>query len=422
MNILLIGCTGFLGKSIIHRLLTHTNHTIFLAIRSKNNLTIEQRIDKILKEFGLDSFRMRISPISIEYDEERKIKISPSDKERLLKDTDIIINALADVKFNRPLRKAVLNNTVTALEWMTLLKQCEHPKKYIYVSSAYVNFDIKQEGIIKEEIYEEHMGEKNLIEILSEEQQSYTPYTNTYLYSKQLTEILLLQRRENIPLHILRPSTIVPAVKYPYIGWGTIQTLNYIFFGIATGLVPCWNINVDDIYRYNINTIPVDIVAKDCVKCIDENKELLIRHSCLTGNNKFALSYQLFYMLTLTAYQYYQRHPICLHNKKFRPYYPFYIKDLTYIRIVWFLLFYIIHCYRSDNPFFQTLKIAWSLTKNFNRYMPSFVCKKLIFHRADKKRWFYKNFNVEKSYLTFIQNIEQYIKENTELMKILTLS
>jgi len=422
MNILLIGCTGFLGKSIIHRLLTHTKHTIFLAIRPKNNLTIEQRIDKILKEFGLDSFRMRILPISIEYDEERKIKISPSDKERLLKDTDIIINALADVKFNRPLRKAVLNNTITALEWMKLLKECVHPKKYIYVSSAYVNFDIKQEGIIKEEIYEEHMGEKNLIEILSEEQQSYTPYTNTYLYSKQLTEILLLQRRENIPLHILRPSTIVPAVKYPYIGWGTIQTLNYIFFGIATGLVPCWNINVDDIYRYNINTIPVDIVAKDCVKCIDENKELLIRHSCLTGNNKFALSYQLFYMLTLTAYQYYQRHPICLHNKKFRPYYPFYIKDLTYIRIVWFLLFYIIHCYRSDNPFFQTLKIAWSLTKNFNRYMPSFVCKKLIFHRADKKRWFYKNFNVEKSYLTFIQNIEQYIKENTELMKILTLS
>ena len=127
-------------------------------------------------------------------------------------------------------------------------------------------------------------------------------------------------------------------------------------------------------------------------------------------------------MLTLTAYQYYQRHPIVLHEKKFRPYYPFYIKDLSYLRILWLLLFYIVHCGRSDNKFLKTIKTSYRLTKNFNRYMPTFVCKKLVFHRSDKKQWFYKNFNVEKAYLTFIRNIEQYIRGNTELMKILDLS
>lgn len=422
MNILLIGCTGFLGKSIIHRLLTRTNHILLLAIRPKGNLTIRQRIEKIIKMFDLSKHKDRLVAISVKYDEERKLEISARDKTKLLKETNIIINALADVKFNRPLKKAVLNNTVTALEWMKLLKQCKNPKKYIYVSSAYVNFDLKQEGIIEEKIYEENMGEKNLIEILSDEQQAFAPYTNTYLYSKQLAEILLLQRRGTIPLHIFRPSIIIPAVKYPYIGWGTIQTLNFIFFGIATGLVPCWNINANDYHRYNINTIPVDIAAKDCVKCIDENKELLIRHSCLTGNNPFSLSYKLFYMLTLTAYQYYQHHPIQLHNKKFRPYYPFYIKDLSYVRILWLLLFYTIHCSRSYSKFFQTVKTSFKLTKDFNRYMPIFVCKKLVFQRSDKKPWFYKNFNIEKSYLTFIQNIEKYIKENKELMRNLDLS
>jgi len=422
MNILLIGCTGFLGKSIIHRLLTRTKHTLFLAIRPKNKLTIEQRTQNIIDDFNLTEYKSRLIAISVKYDEERKLIIGLTDKTKLLKETNIVINALADVKFNRSLKKAVLNNTVTALEWMKLLKQCENPKKYIYVSSAYVNFDLKQEGIIEEKIYEKNMGKQTLIEILADERQTFAPYTNTYLYSKQLAEILLLQDRGTIPLHIFRPSTIIPAVKYPYVGWGTIQTLNFIFFGIATGLVPCWNINVNDVYRYNINTIPVDIAAKDCVKCIDENKELLIRHSCLTGNNKFSLSYKLFYMLTLTAYQYYQQHPVQLHNKIFRPYYPFYIKDLSYIRILWLLLFYIIHCYRSDNNFFQTIKTSFKMTKNFNQYMPAFVCKKLIFQRSDKKKWFYKNFNVEKSYLTFIRNIEQYIKENTELMKILDIS
>jgi len=422
MNILLVGCTGFLGKSIIHRLLTRTNHTLFLAIRPKHNATIEQRTHSIMEEFKLLEHQHRLIPVKIEYNEERKINISVDDKSKLLKDVQIVINALADVKFNRPLKKAVLNNTITALEWMDFLKLCDDPKKYIYVSSAYVNFDLKNEGVIEEKIYEENMGEKNLIEILSDEQTTFHPYTNTYLYSKQLTEILLLQRRAGVMLHIIRPSTIIPAVKYPYAGWGTIQTLNFIFFGIATGLVPYWNINVDDVYRYHINTIPVDIAAKDCVQCIEEKKELLIRHSCFTGNNKFALSYKLFYMLTLTAYQYYQRHPIVLHEKKFRPYYPFYIKDLSYLRILWLLLFYIVHCGRSDNKFLKTIKTSYRLTKNFNRYMPTFVCKKLVFHRSDKKQWFYKNFNVEKAYLTFIRNIEQYIRGNTELMKILDLS
>ena len=53
MNILLIGCTGFLGKSIIHRLLTRTNHKLLLAIRPKGNLTIRQRTEKIIKMVGL---------------------------------------------------------------------------------------------------------------------------------------------------------------------------------------------------------------------------------------------------------------------------------------------------------------------------------------------------------------------------------
>ena len=93
MHILLVGCTGFLGKSIIHRLLTRTDHTIFLAIRPKNNLTIHQRIESIIKNFDLYEYKNRLISIAVEYDEERKIKISADDKTKLLKETNIIINA-----------------------------------------------------------------------------------------------------------------------------------------------------------------------------------------------------------------------------------------------------------------------------------------------------------------------------------------
>ena len=154
MYILLIGCTGFLGQSIVHHLLIHTKYKIFIAIRPKNNKTIHQRLYAILNEFNIVYCQSRIIPINIIYDKERNIVINSKDKLLLQKKTNVIINALADVKFNRPIRKAVLNNTVTALQWMKFLYSCRKPKQYIYVSSAFVNFHIQDSGVIKERIYE----------------------------------------------------------------------------------------------------------------------------------------------------------------------------------------------------------------------------------------------------------------------------
>ena len=48
-NILLIGCTGFIGKCIIFNLLKNTNNNIYLIIRAKNNVSVEDRVDIILK-------------------------------------------------------------------------------------------------------------------------------------------------------------------------------------------------------------------------------------------------------------------------------------------------------------------------------------------------------------------------------------
>ena len=76
MHILLVGCTGFLGKSIIHRLLTNTTHILILAMRPKNGKSIEQRIQSILEECRLSvEYRERMRPINIKYTEERKIII-----------------------------------------------------------------------------------------------------------------------------------------------------------------------------------------------------------------------------------------------------------------------------------------------------------------------------------------------------------
>ena len=72
MNILLVGCTGFLGKSLIHYLITHTRHNIILVLRPKHSLSIDERLQDILNEMDITDVE-RINLINVCYDEMRKI-------------------------------------------------------------------------------------------------------------------------------------------------------------------------------------------------------------------------------------------------------------------------------------------------------------------------------------------------------------
>ena len=65
-DILLIGCSGFLGKCIIYLLLTQTNHNLCIVIRPKNGISINNRLSNILMDFNLtDNYSKRIKLIKI---------------------------------------------------------------------------------------------------------------------------------------------------------------------------------------------------------------------------------------------------------------------------------------------------------------------------------------------------------------------
>lgn len=51
-NILLIGCTGFIGQCILYYILQNTKYNIYLIIRAKNNTSVENRLDIILKNIN----------------------------------------------------------------------------------------------------------------------------------------------------------------------------------------------------------------------------------------------------------------------------------------------------------------------------------------------------------------------------------
>lgn len=287
---LLIGCTGFIGKCILYYMLKYTKNHIFLVIRAKNNLSVDNRLQIILNNIKLNNYKNiknRITLVEVEYLKENNMEIlflNKDDKIKIINNVNCIINGLADINFNRPIIKATQNNTLTAYNWLNIVKKCKQNVNYIYISTCYVNFHLNQ-SIINEKIYEKNMNTETINKIMEQKIINEKPYMNTYCYTKQLTEIVLKENKDNINLHIIRPSIVCPAYKFPYKGFGEMQTVNLFYHGIFTGNLPFIYLNKDS----NIKSIiPVDFIAKECLSKINNNNNFTIKHCSLNKLNLYA--------------------------------------------------------------------------------------------------------------------------------------
>ena len=419
MSILLVGCTGFLGKALIYRLIKKTKYKLLVAIRSKKGISPSSRLKSILDELEISS-RERITYIHVSYDKPRQITMKRRDREKIRNEVIILINALADISTYNSLNKAIQYNTLIALNWLSIFQQCANPQKYIYISSAFVNFH--RRGRILEQIYDLNNEERCLRRILDGEDIDIAPYHNPYIYSKQLTEKLLIGRAKCISLAILRPSFLSPAIQRPYCGWGDFGQLQFVFLAIALGMIPSWNIPRKDILSNTIHLVPVDIAAKDCVSLMNEKTALCIRHCCFTGNNIHAITYFTFYSYTLEAYRYFEKYPLYVNMKKMLPYYPKHTYNTPLSYRTFFVCAFLKNLYKNSHNilhFVRLLQLSVKYTHIMNAHLPYFVSKTNVFNRENKERWFYKKYPQDNSYRVFIKNIPETLKKNRKLIDLL---
>ena len=425
MAILLIGCTGFIGEALIYKFMTSTNHEIIIVMRQKNKMSIYERSIEIFKSIRLpyDSYKHRIKLIEVNYNDERNIIISKPDKKYIQQHTTILVNALADLNMNRELKKATLNNTVTALKWMKFFKRCPNASLYLYISTCFVNFHTKSEGEIPEKILETNMGENTLSDIINNKTKSIGDYENSYVFTKQLTEILLNRRKKTIKLAIIRPSIVIPALEYPYPGWGKLQTISYAILGTATGILSLVKISNKKL----LNTIPVDLVANDCVSVIQEEspKNFHIRHCCLTGNVNNWFSEKSTENILRYSYNYFTNNPVQFDNKKIAPYKIECKKGLFHIILTVFfqILKMIYHCWLNTDNILQLFKTFYKkimFTYSFNRHLLKFADKNLVFKREVKENDIqYPTSTFEECYYVFTKNLQLLI-DNDDSVKDFT--
>ncbi len=229
VEILLTGATGFLGKVVLAELLRRVPHArIWTLVRPTETQTARERFVRQVRMSpafsGLPRGRWaQVRPLRGELSKP-DLGISPGMTRLLRERLTHVIHCAASVDFDQELGAAAVSNISASLHTLALASSCEHPPVMVSVSTAYVG-PHPPSGPMREELvpladdaeatYRSIMaGEADQAALLAA-----SGHPNTYTFTKCLAEHLMMARRGQVPLHIIRPSIISASLRYPVPGW-----------------------------------------------------------------------------------------------------------------------------------------------------------------------------------------------------------
>ncbi|XP_063392475.1 putative fatty acyl-CoA reductase CG5065 [Cydia fagiglandana] len=322
--LLVTGGTGFLGKALLEKLLRSCPgiNTIYLLLRPKRGLTVEQRYKELLKNQAFDRIRTRwperlskLSPItgdvsapglgvgleqkalltevtvlfhsaatvrSVNYHQYlvRLSKLSPItgdvsapglgvglEQKALSTEVTVLFHSAATVRFTEPLHAATALNVQGTASLLTLAQDMPKLKALVHVSTAYSN---APQPNIDERVYPPpydpdsivrcaKMLPQHTVNVLAQTLQGEHP--NTYTLTKALAESIVYGHQE-LPVCIVRPSIVTAALQEPFPGWiDNIYGVTGIVMEISRGTYRSGFCRE----RYVVDLVPVDLVVNACI-------------------------------------------------------------------------------------------------------------------------------------------------------------
>ncbi|XP_055596672.1 putative fatty acyl-CoA reductase CG5065 [Uranotaenia lowii] len=274
-DVFLTGGTGFMGKVLIEKLLRSCPEVrrIYVLMRCKKGKTPEARVQEMtnnpffacLKKQDPTALK-KLVPV---YGDCMKLRLgmSPEDIQRL-QSVAIVFHLAASVRFNDPLKDAILTNVLSTREMFEICLGLPALEAVVHVSTAFSNPEQKQ---MEERLYQPKADWKRMLEcalkfdsqmlnILTEKITNFAP--NTYTFTKGLAEQVCKDYQNQLPLVIFRPSVVVNTIDEPIVGW--IDNFNGpsgMLVGAGTGVVRTSLMPIDN----RLNTIPADISIKGLI-------------------------------------------------------------------------------------------------------------------------------------------------------------
>ncbi|KAJ5678734.1 hypothetical protein N7462_006978 [Penicillium macrosclerotiorum] len=273
------GGTGFVGTTVLYRLLTQSTPKHVKA-QEKWNAMLPKPLANVLTQ----SQRMTI--LDGELGDTATMNLPDDDLQMLKRTVHIIIHAAASIALKNSLRE--LSYTVIAPTLCLTNYALKFPnlEKFIFLSSAYVNAHLwttskSHDVTVEEKIYglsrENKSPFQDAPDIWRQVQKDGTSdeyeahdFPWPYAYAKHLAERLVLERAAEKDaldkILIIRPSVVGPAEEFPYHGFATSYSTPSTACAAAYALHPGRKIvlatrceNPDQ--EATIDEVPVDVVA-----------------------------------------------------------------------------------------------------------------------------------------------------------------
>jgi len=276
-GILLTGCTGFVGKALYEKILRDIPgvEKIFVLIRGKADERFWTEIhgseimsvlrERFQNEEEFTEFvKRRVVPVRGDV-QKADLGLSANDHRMLKEQANIVVHCAATVDFRERLDIATKQNVLGTLNIFELARGFHHLECFVHVSTAYVNSD--RRGRHLETLPPLDFDVEEMVQLIlqsnPEELEKATPhmigsYPNTYTFTKAITEVILEQRRGDIPLAILRPSIIASANVEPVPGW--IDSISAVAAAVLFGGLGIMHSLVGD-PEVVADIIPVDMVV-----------------------------------------------------------------------------------------------------------------------------------------------------------------
>ncbi|CAH1173794.1 unnamed protein product [Phaedon cochleariae] len=232
--IFMTGGSGFIGKVMIEKLLRTCPDikNIYVLVRPKRGKNIQERVKNLFDvplfdELKKQNIKAIEKVLGVAGDiTQLDLGLNKEDTDTLINNVSIIYHIAASVRFNDFLKSAILTNTRSTRDVITLAKKLKTLDVFVYCSTAYSNCD---HDVIEESIYPSKQDWRKAIGMAENcdemSLQALTekiiyPMPNTYTYTKGLAERVVFDLCENqIPAIVLRPSIVSPAIKDPIPGW-----------------------------------------------------------------------------------------------------------------------------------------------------------------------------------------------------------
>ncbi|TMW48065.1 hypothetical protein DOY81_006856, partial [Sarcophaga bullata] len=274
-TILITGGTGFVGKVLIQKLLRSFDvQKIYMLIRCKNNMTVEQRLEEFLNESIFDGIRnenslalKKVHPVRANFNA-LDLDIDPNERSMLCNEVSIVFNVVASVKFNEKIGDAIDINVLGTKKILDLAMEMKNLKSFVHISTLYCNCNLKSIEEKMSRIFDDETLEKFRTCLVGE-------MPNTYTMTKKCAENLVNHRAFYLPAGIFRP----PIEPMP--GWtDNLYGPSGLCTWTARGLVRCIYGNS----KCKANMVPADYcvnamiasawdVARRYNQCSKDSKE-----------------------------------------------------------------------------------------------------------------------------------------------------